>query len=48
MAAGAVLVVQGKALTDPVIRRAFGQCRHCGGKGWHDRWGARLTGRRQR
>jgi hypothetical protein len=24
------------------------RCTRCGGKGWKDRWGTRLTGRRSR
>jgi hypothetical protein len=35
----------GKAPRDPVLKRAFGQC---GGKGWKDRWGTHMIGRRSR
>ena len=38
----------GKAPRDPIVRRAFGQCPHCGGKGWKDRFGTRMIGRRSR
>jgi hypothetical protein len=37
---------KGRAPRDPLLKRPFGQCSHCGGSGWKPRWGTRITGRR--
>lgn len=35
----------GKAPLDPLLRKPFGQCSHCGGKGSKDRLGTRMIGK---
>jgi hypothetical protein len=38
----------GKAPRDPLLRKPFGQCGHCGGKGWRPRLGTRMIGKGKR